>query len=59
MGAADWKALGEALGWIELADHLFHAELDRVWPNGDWEGACRDLGLDEDDFAELCASQAA
>lgn len=59
----DWEALARANGWVEVERDpdesgpqepcLHHEELDRVWPLGDWEGAARDLGLDEGDFADL------
>lgn len=50
---ANWKALAEAHGWVEAHENgepcLAHEELNRIWPLGDWEGACRDIGLDEGD----------
>lgn len=67
--AAEWKHMALALGWVEVdrdpdpegedGPCLFHEELDRVWPAGDFEGAVRDLGLDEADFEEFAASLSA
>ena len=61
-----WEQLARANGWsVESNDPnpdyaeaaktsgpcLYHAGLDRIWfPVDDWEGACRDLGLDEEDL---------
>lgn len=57
----DWEALATDNGWAigidsrpEWADGepcLYHVVLERSWPLGDWEGACRDIGLDETDAA--------
>jgi hypothetical protein len=65
--AAEWKHMALALGWVEVdrdpqgGDEpcLIHEELDRVWPAGDFEGAVRDLGLDDADFEEFAASLSA
>lgn len=50
----DFEAMAKAEGWREgKGDHgeaaLVHDEQDRIWPVGDWEGALRDLGFEEDD----------
>lgn len=59
----DWEKMAKANGWVEVSQDphrgaedydgpcLYHEDQDRVWPLGDWEGAARDLGLDEDDTA--------
>lgn len=56
---AKWQTLAQANGWTVVMQDpetgnrgpvLYHEELDRVWPAGDWEGAARDIGLDETDF---------
>jgi hypothetical protein len=57
----DWEAVARRAGWDEVEgapfpltpgpvpeSHLFHRNLDRVWPAGDWEGAARDLGIGDD-----------
>lgn len=31
-------------GWTDQPC-LYHPQQDRVWPLGDWKGACEDLGL--------------
>lgn len=53
--AEAWREAGRLTGWAEVARDpspgrvfegpcLYHADQDRVWPLGDWEGAVRDLG---------------
>lgn len=64
--AENWQALALALGWNEVDQDpdpegedgpcLFHEELDRVWPAGDFQGAVEDLGLPDDELSELAAS---
>jgi hypothetical protein len=59
---AGWRDLALANGWRIDFDphtknptgkHLIHGELERIHPLGDWEGACRSIGLDEEDLKEL------
>ncbi len=59
-----WEQLAKENGWRDTAadprpddnarefpcDTLRHDDLGRDWPDHDWEGACRDLGLDEGDL---------
>lgn len=65
---ANWQVMAQAHGWQEVAHDpestddvpcLHHEELNRIWPLGDWEGACRDIGLDEEDLAEFAELSAA
>lgn len=56
--AIDWEKIARDNGWsvvdLDPSPHrihsepcLYHEQLDRIWPLGDWEGAVRDLGLTE------------
>lgn len=47
---AEWRRMALEAGWLVTTSELAHPELDRSWPLGDWEGACRDIGLDEEDL---------
>jgi len=56
-GETDWEALARANGWVSRARDphplpgqpieavLYHKELDRVLPFGDWKAACADIGV--------------
>jgi hypothetical protein len=54
MARKTWKQFAQEIGWTEVerdpnpdgpqSPTLYHEDLDRVWPLGDWEGAARDLG---------------
>jgi hypothetical protein len=62
----DWQKTALKNGWIVLeksrqnddgytdrAGDLWHEGLDRMFPTGDWEGAVRDLDLDEEDIVHV------
>ena len=58
-GEIHWEGMARVAGWKWVAQDprgydngipcLYHAEQERSWPLGDWEGAARDLGLDKGD----------
>lgn len=62
---ANWRAIAWAHGWRIVREDprgyslgrpcLYHAEQERAWPLGDWEGAARDIGLTEDDHDDATA----
>lgn len=68
-----WRRLAIEHGWLRV-DHdprskaprpatedprLYHARLDRIWvPADDFEGAARDIGLHEGDFAKTADADA-
>ncbi len=60
VGANDdeWEAAAKANGWTRVARDpetpsssapcLYHEDLNRVWPDGDWKGACLDICVNFD-----------
>lgn len=67
----DWEAVARREGWevvegdpnpthddAPIAPCLFHRHQDRIWPLGDWKGAARDLGIDDDEAREIMSRAA-
>ncbi|HEX9807890.1 MAG TPA: hypothetical protein VGA34_13435 [Alteraurantiacibacter sp.] len=65
----DWERIARREGWevVEFDPNpthddapvqpcLFHRDQDRIWPIDDWEGAARDLGIDDDEAREILAA---